>query len=298
MRAFISLTERNMKLFFKDRGMFFTSLITPLILLLLFVTFLGDIYRDSFRSCIPAGMTVPDSLMEAFVGGWLFSSLLAVCCVTVAFCSNLLMVQDKVTGARRDLTMSPVKSSTLAFGYYAATAFTTLIICAAALLVCFGYLAIIGWYLSAADVALTCLDVFLLVMFGTALSSVIHFFLSTQGQISAVATIVSAAYGFLCGAYMPISQFSEGIRNAISFLPGTYGTALLHNHLMRGTYRKLEAEYLPVELVDELRKAFDSNLTFFDHAVTAEQMYLVLGASVAVLILVYVVLNLWKGRKA
>lgn len=179
-----ALIRRNTKLFFKDKGMFFTSLITPLILILLFVTFLGNVYRDSFRSCIPAGIEVPDTLVEGFVGGWLFSSLLAVCCVTVAFCSNMLMVQDKVTGARRDITIAPVKRSALALGYYISTALATLIICGIALAACFVYLSSAGWYLSTADILFTILDVFLLVMFGTALSSVINFFLSSQGQMS------------------------------------------------------------------------------------------------------------------
>ena len=168
MNALRYLIWRNTKLFFKDRGMFFTALVTPLILLLLFVTFLGDIYRDSFRSAIPAGLIVPESLVEGFAGGWLFSSLLAVCCVTVAFCANMLMVQDKATGTRADLCITPVKKSMLALGYYTATALSTLVICGAALGACFLYLGGMGWYLSAADVLLTCLDVFLLVMFGTA----------------------------------------------------------------------------------------------------------------------------------
>ena len=39
-------------------------------------------------------------------------------------------------------------------------------------------------------------------------------------------SIVSAGYGFICGAYMPISQFSEGQQKVLSFLPGTYGTSM------------------------------------------------------------------------
>lgn len=293
-----ALIRRNTKLFFKDKGMFFTSLITPLILILLFVTFLGNVYRDSFRSCIPAGIEVPDTLVEGFVGGWLFSSLLAVCCVTVAFCSNMLMVQDKVTGARRDITIAPVKRSALALGYYISTALATLIICGIALAACFVYLSSAGWYLSTADILFTILDVFLLVMFGTALSSVINFFLSSQGQISAIGTLVSSCYGFVCGAYMPISQFSSGIQKFILFLPGTYGTALLHHHLMRGVLEELENGYLPAEAVDFIRTSFDSNLYFFEHKVETGTMYLILAISVAVLIGVYVLLNVLKGKKA
>lgn len=295
MRGLGTLIWRDTKLFFKDKGMFFTSMVTPLILLLLFVTFLGNVYRESFSSLLDAcGVAVDNSLMEGFVGGWLFSSLLAVCCVTVAFCSNMLMVQDKVTGARMDLTMAPVKSGTLAMGYYISTALSTLLICLVALAACCIYLGKVGWYLSRQDLLLTCLDVFLLTMFGTALSSVVNHFLSTQGQMSAVGTVVSAGYGFICGAYMPISQFSDGIQRCISFLPGTYGTALLHNHLMRGTYGELE-ELLPQQAMDSLREAFDSDLYFFDKEVSIGGMYGVMAVSVVALIAVYVLLS---GRRA
>ena len=49
MKELKALVKRNTKLFFKDKGMFFTSLITPLILLVLYSTFLGNVYEDTFR---------------------------------------------------------------------------------------------------------------------------------------------------------------------------------------------------------------------------------------------------------
>ena len=108
MTALLYLIRRNTKLYFKDKGLFFSSLITPLILLVLYATFLANVYRDSFVSALPEGMQVADSLIDATVGGQLISSLLAVSCVTVAFCCNMVLVQDKVNGSRRDLTVSPV----------------------------------------------------------------------------------------------------------------------------------------------------------------------------------------------
>lgn len=101
-----NLIRRNCRLFFKDKGMFFTSLITPVILLVLYATFLAKVYRDSFNSALPDIMQVSDKLIDATVGGELFSSLLAVSCVTVAFCSNMLIVQDRVNGTRKDRSYS------------------------------------------------------------------------------------------------------------------------------------------------------------------------------------------------
>ena len=87
-----AMVLRNIKLYFKDKGMFFTSLITPAILLVLYATFLAKVYRDSFAAAMPAGFAVDAALIDGTVGGQLVWSLLAVCCVTVAFCSNLVMV--------------------------------------------------------------------------------------------------------------------------------------------------------------------------------------------------------------
>ena len=139
MKQFRELTRRNIILFFKDKGMFFTSLITPAILLVLYATFLGNIYKDSFLSSLPEGFTLAEDLINGLVGGQLMSSILAVSCVTVAFSSNMLMVQDKANGTIKDLSISPVKKSTLALSYYFATLISTLIICYVALAICLLY---------------------------------------------------------------------------------------------------------------------------------------------------------------
>lgn len=156
------------------------------------------------------------------------------------------MVQDKANGTIRDLRISPVKSATLSLSYYTATLFSTLIICFAATGICLTYVAIVGWNMLLADIFFLFLDILLLVLFGTALSSIINFFLSTQGQISAVGTIISAGYGFICGAYMPISSFGKGLQKIISFLPGTYGTSLIRNHTMQAKRVKSAISYMPI----------------------------------------------------
>ena len=102
MNKFLALTKRNIKLFFKDKGMFFASLITPIILLVLYATFLSRVYKESFLSGFPESMPVDDKLVNGFVGGELLSALLAVCCITVAFSSNMIMVQDKAKGSIHD----------------------------------------------------------------------------------------------------------------------------------------------------------------------------------------------------
>ena len=292
-----TLIKRNIKLFFKDKGMFFTALITPVILLVLYATFLGNVYRDSLTAGIPEGIELSKNIIDGLVGSQLISSILAVSCVTVAFCSNFLMVQDKATGVIKDFKTSPAKSSTLSISYYIATLVSTLIICLVAAAVCLIYSATVGWYMSLSDILYLLLDIVLLALFGTALSSVINFFLSTQGQIGAVGTIVSSGYGFICGAYMPISSFSAGLQRVISFLPGTYGTSLVRNHTMRGALAEMQTQGVPVEVINELKSALDLNLEFLGQQVSISSMYLILIAAIVILITVFILLNRYKKTK-
>ncbi len=298
MTQLSNLVRRNCKLFFKDKGLFFTSLITPMILLVLYATFLANVYRDAFLAGLGDAIVLPEKLLNAAVNGQLVSSLLAVSCVTVAFCSNMLMVQDKVTGARKDLAMTPVTDATLSLSYYIATLISTLLVCLAAAGACFVYIAATGWYLSFGDVALVLLDVILLVMFGTALSSIINLFLSTQGQISAVGSIVSSMYGFISGAYMPISQLGDGLQKAISLLPGTYGTSLLRNHAMAGAFREMETMGLPQVALDGLRDAVDCNLYFFGTQVSQGTMFAILSCAIGILMGVYILLTVSLKKRS
>ena len=64
MTKLYALIRRNTKLYFRDKGMFLTSLITPMILLVLYGTFLGNIYEDSFRSALDAAGKYPFVLLH------------------------------------------------------------------------------------------------------------------------------------------------------------------------------------------------------------------------------------------
>ena len=305
MSTFLSFTTRNIKLFFKDLGLFLVSLITPGILLILFVTFLGDVYKNSFVAIIGAlRLTASDKIINGLSGGQLVSSLLSTSCVTVSFCSNMIMVQDKVYGMANDFTISPVKRSTMALSYYVATFVNTMIVCLFALGICLIYLSCVGWFLSFADVMFILLDVVLLALFGTALSSVINVFLSSQGQISAVGSVVSSTYGFLSGAYMPLSQLPAWLNTFVSFLPGTYGTSLLRNHCLGNAFDAFVAECpseqadLAEKAVETMKNGVDCNIKFAGNVdVSVAGMFVILIGSVVVLIAAYVLINMLRKKK-
>ena len=297
MKTFFALVNRNRKLFFRDKGMLFSSLITPIILIVLYATFLAKVYKDSFVSNIPEVLHISEKLINGTVAGQLAAALLAVSCVTVTFCVNLTMVQDRANGVRKDFDVSPVRKPVIYLGYFFSTVLNSLMVNLLALALCLGYIWMMGWYLTVVDVVLLILDMFLLVLFGSVLSSIVCYPLNTQGQMSAVGTIVSAGYGFVCGAYMPISNFGEGLQKAMSYLPGTYGTALIKNHMLRGVFEEMEVQGFPKEVVTGIADSLDCNPVFRGNVVKPETMILIMIITIVVLGGIYLLITTLPEKK-
>lgn len=299
MKTLHALTMRNIRMYFKDKAMFLTSLITPLILLVLYSTFLKSIYDQTFTDAFAAaGIQVSDALLEGCSGGQMVSSLLSVSCVTVVFCCNLLMVQDRANGTYKDLQISPVSSGTIALSYFLAAFLSSWLISICAETVCMFYLYFSGWFMTFNDLVLITADVTLLVLFGTALSSLCCAPLTTQGQASALGTIISAGYGFICGAYMPISQFSKGIQNIVSLLPGTYGTSLLRNRIMHGVFIEMENRHMPSEMIRGIKDSIDVNLYFNSNVVPVSTMLMILLGTTVILSAAYLLLRHAISKKS
>lgn len=294
-RKLLYLIGRNTKLYFKDKMLFFTSLITPIILLFLFFTFLKNVYINDFQKALQ-GFAIDSKILNGMAGAWLLSSVLSVSSVTVAFCANLIMAQDKVNGTINDFKITSAKPVTINISYFISTFFVVILIMLSVLLIGSIYIAIVGWYIPVADFFMMLLDIFINVLFGTLLSSIVMVFVNSQGMQSAVASLVSAMYGFISGAYMPISSFSKGLANFLGLLPGTYGTSILRNHCMQGYLQAMLNNDIPSEAIKAIKDGFDANIYVFDNSISLGGMYGIFLGSCAVLVLIFVVIVTLKSK--
>lgn len=282
------LTSRNIKLYFKDKMTFLVSLITPLILLVLFIAFLKSTYESSLIS-ITQGFNLDQKLIDAFTGGWLFSSVLATSCITVAFCSGIMVI-DKINRANIDFMVSPVKKSTLQLSYVLANLFSTLIVTFVLLVVGLVYLACVGFYISFVDLLLIIFGIVVTSLFGTLLANIIWTFTYSQGVVSGVCTLVSALYGFICGAYMPINTMGAGMQGFVSLLPGTYATVLFRQGFLNGVLKEM-GKTLPNEMIEGIASGFDVKMSFFGHDVSTLALILVITISTLVLLGIFLLIN-------
>lgn len=296
-KKLISFVGRNTKCYFKDKFMFFVSLLSPIILLILFATFLRNVYIDSFQTSLPENFAVNSRILEGITGAWLMSSILSVSSVTVAFCSNVIMINDKIDGNFNDFRVSPVKGTTISLSYFVSNFFVTFIVMICLMLIGYIYLACVGWYISVGDAFMIIVDVFCSVLFGTLLAGLVESFIASQGGLSAVSTLVSSMYGFICGAYMPLSQFSEGLRNTLCLLPGTYGVGIIRNHYMNGYLSALADEGVPAEAINEIRINFDADIKVFGTDIPLGAMYGILLGTCALLLVAYIAVVFIQNRR-
>lgn len=279
---FKSLLLRNIKLYFSDKTVFYVSLMAPLILLLLFVLFLKSVYYNSFVNSLPSGFVFANAdVPDAFVAGWLISAIMSVTCVTVSLGAGIIAVQDKITGAINDFNSSPVKKSMISFSYYLANFVSASLIVFSVLGLGFIYIAFMGWYLSLYDVILIVLNTLILTLFGCGLSTIINSFIKSEGGITAVSALSSSVYGFICGAYMPLSQFGSTFSNIFGFNPGLYASILFKNLFTRGIIK--EMALIPAEVIKGIKDAFDLNFYFFGSNVSQNIMWIITSLAVIVL---------------
>ena len=226
MYALARLTARNWKVFVKDRANVFFALLAPLIVLVLYVLFLGRIQVDGLLASLEEAGVVPSAETEeavrAFCDSWMLVGTVSCACITVPLCACGIMITDKSRGISADYLASPLPRWLPAVSYFCAVVFAGLLIGGIVLAVCLVWLAVTGgWYLTALDV-LGCVGTLVLSVLAssTLLVFVVGFFRS-QGAFTGLNVILGTVVGFLIGAYMPVTYFPKGVQYVTLFIPGT-----------------------------------------------------------------------------
>ena len=273
------LTARNLKVFFKEKANVFFALLAPLIVLALYVLFLGRIQVDGILASLGDGATAEaEAAVQSFCNSWMLAGALSCACITVPLCACGVMVTDKTRGITSDFLASPVPRWMPAASYFASVVLAGLAIGGAVLGVCFVWLAASGsWFLSAADVFGCIGTVVLSVLSSSAFLTFLIGFVRTQGAFTGVNVILGTVVGFLIGAYMPLTYFPLGVQYFT--LPGSWSAGMFRSFLMRGTLGEV-AEVTSQPFADALGREFSMTLNGFGTELGLPVMAAVLAGSV------------------
>lgn len=280
MEQFFAITGRNMKIYLRDGGAVFFSLLSTLIVICLMMFFLGDMNIESITELLGQfpGRTAGEDKKNAelLILSWTSAGILSINAVTVTLASYAGMIKDRVNGKINAIYIAPVNRLTITAGYMAAAWISSVVICTATLFVTEVYGFIKG---IPAFSAVTHLQLVGLVMVNSfiyaALMYPVALLAKTEGAWSGLGTIVGTLVGFLGGIYIPIGSLSGGIAGLMKCTPVIYSTAMFRSVMNE---KMLEDTFagVPAEVVAEYREVMGIDLKVSGRLLTVTNEWILL----------------------
>ena len=282
MKQFWGLTRRNLLVYFRDFQAVLFSMLTSIIVFVLFVLFLRQTYVETITDQL--GLPRPlvqDGDIQMFTYGLLLSGLMGSSVITVSYHTLTTVVHDREKRIDYDVSATPIRRWQIILSYFAASVISAIIMTCGILTAGLLFVRAKGsLYLSAAHVlrlygitvlaALSAASLFMLVVL---------FFKSTSAS-GAFFGILSAAAGFVIGAFMPISQFSRTVQSVCGIFPGTGVTSLYRTTLLRPLLEHMDEGIGGVDgggFARGLEEAFFSHARLFGHDLTDGQTLFYIG---------------------
>ena len=300
MLKFAELTKRNLKIYFKDWGSIFFSLLTMLIVILLMVFFLGDMNIENVTEMLAyypgRDVAVDEKNAELMIFAWTCSGILSINAVTVTLAAYSGMIKDRVSGRLNAIYTSSASQFTIASSYVAAAWVASVIVCILTLLI----VEIIGvgkgmeWFSVAEHLKLLAMIMVNSFTYATFMYLLSHV-AKTEGAWSGVGTVIGTLVGFFGGIYIPIGGLSEVVGNVMKCTPVIYGSSMFRK-IMTDTILAETLTGIPEEVVKEYRLVMGIDLEVAGRNIsTLAEWCILLGCGIIFLLLGAVVL--WKSKK-
>ena len=239
MRGILGLIKRNLLLFFKDWQSILFSLLTSIIVLVLYLLFLKGTFVSAIQSAMEQypGLTsmVSQKDIAMFANLFLLSGILGSAMISVPFSCITVLVKDRANKVDYDILATPMKRGQIIFAYFVSAVLTSILLNSIILAVGLIGIRMQGnMYLNASQVVKAFSIVALGSISASAIFMIIVLFFKTVSACEAFFGILSAASGFVIGAYIPISQFSNGVQTVCNLFPASQITIMLRNILLNG----------------------------------------------------------------
>lgn len=235
MEALSSLVQRNSKVFRRDKTQVFFSLLSVLIVLVLYAVFLQKMQVDAIEQ-----MTEATPELVTMVNEWLVAGLLSMIAVSTTLAAYGVAVKDLESKAQADFLTAPISRATIQFSYVINAFIIGCIFSFIALIGCEIFMVATGGELLSFRNFVNVVGIlFLSVLLASVFNLFLVIFVNTQNSFSTLSTIVGTAIGFLCGVYVPVGALPTFAQNLIMYFPISHTTLLLRNSFMESSISKV-----------------------------------------------------------
>ena len=239
MRGILGFIKRNVLLFFKDWQSILFSLLTSIIVLVLYLLFLKGTFVSAIQSAMEQypglASMVPQKDIDMFANLFLLSGILGSAMISVPFSCITVLVKDRANKVDYDILATPMKREQIIFAYFVSAVLTSILLNSIILAVGLIGIRMQGnMYLNISQVVKAFSIVALGSISASAIFMIVVLFFKTVSACEAFFGILSAASGFVIGAYIPISQFSNEVQTVCNLFPASQITIMLRNILLNG----------------------------------------------------------------
>ena len=295
MRGFTGFTKRNLLLYFKDVQSVIFSLLTYIIVFVLYLLFLKGTFLDAIEEAMQGlEALVSDSDIEMLVSGILLVGIIGSALITVPYNCLSTIVKDRENRVDYDITATPLKRWQIILSYFTASTIsafiTTSVILTAGLLL----LSMMGnLHMSVSGLAAAYGITLLGAVSATAFFMIVVLFFQSSSASGAFFGMLSAAAGFVIGAYIPISQFSEGVQTFCNLFPASGITVLFRNALLNGLLEEVNRSLGGIDqgmFVESIKECFTFRASLFGNSLSQAQSVWYVAGCTAVCMLIMILL--------
>ena len=252
MRGILGFIKRNLLLFFKDWQSILFSLLTSIIVLVLYLLFLKGTFVSAIQSAMEQypglASMVPQKDIDMFANLFLLSGILGSAMISVPFSCITVLVKDRANKVDYDILATPMKRGQIIFAYFVSAVLTSILLNSIILAVGLIGIRMQGnMYLNISQVVKAFSVVALGSISASAIFMIVVLFFKSVSACEAFFGILSAASGFVIGAYIPISQFSNGVQTVCNLFPASQITILLRNILLNGLLEHINTSLAGVD---------------------------------------------------
>ncbi len=246
----MTFAKRNILLYFRDKATVFFSLLAVIILVALYVLFLGDMTAKQ----------IPDfPSKKALLMSWFIAGMLAVTSMTTTLGSFGILVDDRANKTYLDFYSSPISRAKLVGGYIISALTVGFIMCMFTLIASNLFLFLTGEAMLSFGKMIAASGVVILAVLASAsMVLLLVSFFKTSNAFAAASTVIGTLLGFLAGIYIPIGSLPDYLQTIVKLFPVSHSAALFRQILMETPLLNSFAN-APVEM----KEAFQFDMGIF-----------------------------------
>ncbi len=288
MNEILTLVGRNIKIYLRDRVAVFFSFLSVIILLMIYILFLGNQFTSPELEAI-----MSKSELDFFKYSVMMPGVLVLNTITISMGNLGTLIEDMDKRYLDGFLVTPVKRSKIVVSYYLSSLLITMVF------------TILMWLLAVILIGLTTgiyyrpeiifSSIGLIVLFSFISSSMmvlITTFIKSMNAFGAFSGVFGSLIGFTTGIYMPLSVLPEFMMNIASVIPFTHFVVLLKSVIMTQSFEIMAGGGVPSEAITNLKEVFGASEIGFVGIDAPMIWILVLSALLAVVFLILATLRM------